>query len=53
VALTGYGTAADVVKARDAGFRQHLVQPAGPDALLQAMQEGLEHTGGLPDVRST
>ncbi|HEX2547675.1 MAG TPA: ATP-binding protein, partial [Ramlibacter sp.] len=45
VALTGYGTSADTAKARDAGFRQHLVKPAGPNALLEAVQRGLqEHT---------
>jgi CheY-like chemotaxis protein len=41
VALTGYGTAADVTSARAAGFRQHLVKPADPDALLEAVQQGL------------
>ncbi|MBC5783173.1 response regulator [Ramlibacter sp. USB13] len=41
VALTGYGTTADITKSREAGFGQHLVKPAGPDALLHAVQEGL------------
>ena len=53
IALTGYGTAADVAKAAAAGFRQHLVKPAGPDALLQAVQEGLEPTGGATHAQST
>ncbi|MEJ8838309.1 hybrid sensor histidine kinase/response regulator [Ramlibacter sp. AN1133] len=41
VALTGYGTAADITRARAAGFRQHLVKPAAPDALLEAIRQGL------------
>jgi CheY-like chemotaxis protein len=41
VALTGYGTAADVSRAHAAGFRQHLVKPAAPDALLEAVRQGL------------
>jgi CheY-like chemotaxis protein len=44
VALTGYGTAADITHARAAGFRQHLVKPAAPDALLEAIQQGLRET---------
>jgi signal transduction histidine kinase/CheY-like chemotaxis protein len=40
VALTGYGTAADITRARAAGFRQHLVKPAAPDALLEAVRHG-------------
>ncbi|MGV3569559.1 MAG: ATP-binding protein [Ramlibacter sp.] len=41
VALTGYGTAADKAQAHAAGFARHLVKPAGPDALLEAIAEGL------------
>jgi signal transduction histidine kinase/ActR/RegA family two-component response regulator len=41
VALTGYGTAADITRARAAGFRQHLVKPAAPDALLEAIEQGM------------
>jgi len=41
VALTGYGAAADVTRARAAGFHQHLVKPAAPEALLQAVRQGL------------
>jgi CheY-like chemotaxis protein len=47
VALTGYGTAADMVKAHDAGFQQHLVKPAPPEALLEAVRHGM-HQGGIP-----
>ena len=41
LALTGYGTTADITRARTAGFAQHLVKPAAPDALLEAIREGL------------
>jgi signal transduction histidine kinase/CheY-like chemotaxis protein len=34
VALTGYGTQADVAQARAAGFDHHLVKPAAPEDLL-------------------
>jgi CheY-like chemotaxis protein len=46
VALTGYGTAADVANAHEAGFHQHLVKPAAPDALLDAIRQGLQDQGG-------
>jgi CheY-like chemotaxis protein len=42
IALTGYGTAADVARAHAAGFQRHLVKPAAPDALLHAVRQGLE-----------
>lgn len=42
VALTGYGTAADIAQARQAGFGTHLVKPARPEALLEAIQQGLK-----------
>lgn len=41
IALTGYGTATDVAKAQAAGFGQHLVKPAPPDALLAAIREAI------------
>ncbi|TWO71595.1 response regulator [Caenimonas sedimenti] len=41
VALTGYGTQADAARATAAGFAAHLVKPAGPDALLEAVARGL------------
>jgi CheY-like chemotaxis protein len=43
VALTGYGTTADAARAHDAGFSQHLVKPARPDALLEAVERGVNH----------
>jgi CheY-like chemotaxis protein len=45
VALTGYRTVADVAKAYDAGFRKHLVKPAQPDALLDAIRQGIHERG--------
>lgn len=53
VALTGYGTAADLAKADAAGFQRHLVKPASPDDLLQAVQQGLEATGGQDHATTT
>ena len=41
IALTGYGTAGDVAQAREAGFGKHLVKPAQPEALMDAIQKGL------------
>ncbi|MGV3494044.1 MAG: ATP-binding protein [Ramlibacter sp.] len=43
VALTGYGTAADVARAHEAGFQQHLVKPAPPEALLEAVEAGMKN----------
>ena len=45
VALTGYGTQADVTRAMEAGFAEHLVKPAGPDALLEAVARGVRSAG--------
>jgi signal transduction histidine kinase/ActR/RegA family two-component response regulator len=42
VALTGYGTTGDIARAHSAGFRQHLVKPARPDALLDAVEAGVK-----------
>jgi CheY-like chemotaxis protein len=44
VALTGYGTAADVAKAHEAGFGRHLVKPAKPEELIAAIEQGLQET---------
>jgi signal transduction histidine kinase/ActR/RegA family two-component response regulator len=45
VALTGYGTAADISKAHEAGFQLHLVKPARPEALLEAVRQGIPGHG--------
>ncbi|MDB5956588.1 ATP-binding protein [Ramlibacter sp.] len=45
VALTGYGTTSDISKAHDAGFDQHLVKPARPEALLEAVRQGMQDHG--------
>ena len=37
IALTGYGQQSDQALAREAGFDEHLVKPADPDALTQAI----------------
>jgi CheY-like chemotaxis protein len=39
VALTGYGTQADILRAQQAGFARHLVKPAPPDVLLAVIDE--------------
>ncbi|MCG2592739.1 ATP-binding protein [Ramlibacter sp. XY19] len=44
VALTGYGTRADVQKAQEAGFARHLVKPAPPDVLLAVIDEHIPKT---------
>jgi CheY-like chemotaxis protein len=46
IALTGYGTAADAAQALEAGFRQHLVKPATPDTLLDAVADALHEEQG-------
>jgi CheY-like chemotaxis protein len=45
VALTGYGTATDISKAHEAGFQRHLVKPARPEALLEAVRQGMQAHG--------
>jgi DNA-binding response OmpR family regulator len=39
VALTGWGSAEDRVRTREAGFDRHLVKPVQPDALLKLIAE--------------
>jgi signal transduction histidine kinase/CheY-like chemotaxis protein len=46
IALTGYGTAADVARAHAAGFRQHLVKPAAPETLLDAVAAAMQEQQG-------
>jgi signal transduction histidine kinase/ActR/RegA family two-component response regulator len=38
IALTGYGSSADQLRAREAGFDRHLVKPAGEQLLAQAIR---------------
>jgi signal transduction histidine kinase len=45
VALTGYGQAEDVQRARDAGFDAHLTKPVAFSDLLRVLEE---HGGGPP-----
>jgi DNA-binding response OmpR family regulator len=39
IAMSGYGTANDRSKSRDAGYAHHLVKPFIPDALLRLLRE--------------
>lgn len=41
IALSGFGTAADREASRAAGFREHLVKPAGPADLREAIERVL------------
>jgi CheY-like chemotaxis protein len=45
VALTGYGTTSDISKAHEAGFQRHLVKPARPESLLEAVRQGMQDHG--------
>jgi CheY-like chemotaxis protein len=44
VALTGWGQETDRQQAKDAGFDDHLVKPAAPEALSRM----LDRRGGVP-----
>ena len=47
IALTGYGQQGDQRRAREAGFDRHLVKPADPGALCEAISQWLAgRTGG-------
>jgi two-component system CheB/CheR fusion protein len=37
IAITGYGSQADIELARDAGFKWHLVKPVRPSVLLEVL----------------
>ncbi len=39
IALTGFGTAADIEKSIDAGFDKHLTKPITLDQLVQAIAQ--------------
>jgi CheY-like chemotaxis protein len=45
VAVTGYGTAADRARAREAGFDEHLVKPADAEQLSQLLSPGSASAG--------
>jgi CheY-like chemotaxis protein len=42
IALSGFGMEADVTKARDAGFSEHLTKPINFDRLQEAIRRLLE-----------
>jgi hypothetical protein len=46
IALTGYGTDADVRKNAAAGFARHLTKPVDPDQLLAAIESVTPRGGG-------
>lgn len=41
VALSGYGTEADLRRTADAGFSAHVVKPADPEAIHEALVRAL------------
>jgi CheY-like chemotaxis protein len=45
IAMSGYGTLADVAASRDAGFRHHLVKPIELDVLERLLKEAREEIG--------
>jgi signal transduction histidine kinase/DNA-binding response OmpR family regulator len=53
IALTGYGQKGDKAHAVDAGFDQHLVKPADPCALAQAIADWQQHRGTAPQQGGT
>jgi two-component system, OmpR family, response regulator len=46
IAITGYGSAADRQRSREAGFQLHLVKPVSPAALLQVLEQLPRKTAG-------
>ncbi|WP_256211529.1 response regulator [Paraburkholderia hospita] len=39
IALSGFGSDADVARSTEAGFRQHLVKPVDPDLLIELLRD--------------
>ena len=39
IALSGYGTRADVQRSRDAGFQCHLTKPVDPEELVETIEQ--------------
>lgn len=39
IALSGFGSDADISRSTEAGFRQHLVKPVEPDLLIELLRE--------------
>lgn len=44
IAMSGYGTLADLTASREAGFRHHLVKPIDLDALERLLEEASEES---------
>ncbi len=39
IALSGFGSDADIARSTEAGFRQHLVKPVDPDLLIELLRD--------------
>jgi CheY-like chemotaxis protein len=52
VALTGWGQDTDRQQAKDAGFDDHLVKPAAPDALARMLWRRDGVPAGTPAPRA-
>jgi len=48
VALTGWGRAEDIERARDAGFDEHLVKPVDIDALRRLLSRAASSGSSAP-----
>lgn len=48
IAMSGFGTLADMAASREAGFRHHLVKPIELDALERLLEEARREIEGRP-----
>jgi two-component system CheB/CheR fusion protein len=49
IALSGYGTAEDVQRSREAGFLEHLTKPVTFEALQEALSRAVDHSAARAD----
>ena len=47
VAMSGFGTGTDLLKSKEAGFRQHLLKPINPEDLDAALETATQELAGL------
>ena len=47
VAMSGFGTGTDLLKSKEAGFRQHLLKPINPEDLDAALETAAQKLSGL------